>query len=644
MTDAATLDRARTAFEGHAWLEAFDALSKARDLAGEDLQRLGEAAWWSGHPNESLEAFGRAFTAYEAEENPRAAALVALRLALEHADRGETAVWHAWLQRAVRLLADQPDCVEHGYLELVLVRSSADRGDIEDAMRHAVAANEIGTRFRNRDVEAFSQVLQGALLVYQTDVERGLRMIDEGTLAAVGGELTPFLAGSLYCVTIGVCRSVADYRRAGQWTEAAARWCERESITGFPGVCKVGRAEILRLRGSLAEAEEEARAALVELEKFGRLPQAGGGAHEIGEVRLRLGDLDAAEAAFEQAHRLGFEPQPGIALLRLARGEIDAARSSIGTALADIGDPLERARLLPARVEIALAAHDLAEAREAAEELRAAATTFDQPTMHAAAHEALGRALTYEEKPEEAIPELRSAVRHWTEADTPFETAHARRCLALAYRSSGDEASALLELRAAKAVFERLGARLDVERCDELIRAGRERDAGRRVFRTFMFTDIVGSTSLIESIGDEAWEDLLRWHDETLTKAVAAHRGEVVHGTGDGFFASFDDAESALACAVAIQRRLTEHRRAHGFAPAVRIGIHAAEATVMPGDYAGLGVHEAARVGAIAEGGEILATASTVGVSGAGVAVNEREVTLKGIARPVRVVNIDWRA
>jgi class 3 adenylate cyclase len=644
VTDAATLDRARTAFDAHGWQEAFEAFSAAADLSGEDLQRLGEAAWWSGHPTESLEAFGRAFAAFEAEGNPRAAARVALRLALEHADRGEAAVWQGWLQRAVRLLADEPDCVEQGYLELVLVRSSSERGDMEEAMRHAVAAHEIGTRFRNRDVEAFGLVLQGALLVVQTDVERGLRMIDEGTLAAVGGELTPFMAGSLYCVTIGVCRSVADYRRAGQWTEAAARWCEREAITGFPGVCKVGRAEILRLRGALTEAEAEARAALAELETFGRLPQAGGGAYEIGEVRFRLGDLDVAEEAFEQAHRLGFEPQPGISLLRLARGEIDSARSSIGTALADIEDPLERARLLPARVEIALAAHDLAEAREAAKELRATASTFDQPTLHAAAHEALGMALTYEEKPDEAIPELRSAVRHWTEADTPFETAHARRCLALAYRSSGDEASALLELRAARTVFEGLGARIDVERCDELIRAGRERDAGRRVFRTFMFTDIVGSTSLIESIGDRAWEDLLRWHDETLTKAVVAHRGEVVHGTGDGFFASFDDAPSALTCAVAIQRRLAEHRRTNGFAPAVRIGIHAAEATVMPGDYAGLGVHEAARVGAIADGGEILATASTVEATGAAAAASEREVMLKGIARPVRVVSIDWRA
>jgi HD-GYP domain-containing protein (c-di-GMP phosphodiesterase class II)/class 3 adenylate cyclase len=174
--------------------------------------------------------------------------------------------------------------------------------------------------------------------------------------------------------------------------------------------------------------------------------------------------------------------------------------------------------------------------------------------------------------------------------------------------------------------------------------AMRRLEAGRRVTRTFMFTDIVGSTDLIQTIGDEAWEDVLHWHDETLRTLFASHRGEVVHTTGDGFFASFGDAVTATSCAVAIQRRLAEHRREHGFAPPVRIGFHLAEATVIADDYAGLGVHEAARVGALADGGEILATISTVDEAGMPFeVVNEREVSLKGITQPVRVVTIDWR-
>ena len=368
--------------------------------------------------------------------------------------------------------------------------------------------------------------------MFHTQVEQGLALVDEATLAAVGGELSPYVAGNIYCLTIGICRSVADYRRASEWTEAAARWCERESITAFPGVCRVQRAEILRLRGSYDAAEDEAGKARTELEAFGRLPQAGAGANEVGEVRLRRGDLDGAEEAFAQAHRLGNEPQPGMALLRLARGQVDAARSSIGTALADAGDPFDRARLLPARVEIALAAYDVTEAREAAEELGRTAEAIGAPMLQAAAHQALGATLTYEEDAAAAIAELRKAVRAWTEADAPFEAAQARRWLAVAYRAGGDEASAVLELGSAKAAFEGLGAIRDAERCEEMIRAGDAGDAGRRVVRTFMFTDIVGSTDLVRTIGDEAWEGILRWHDETLRTQIGSHQGEVVHTTG----------------------------------------------------------------------------------------------------------------
>ncbi len=647
MTDTATLERARKALDEHAWQEAYEALvsvADREDLSAEDLERLAEAAWWSAHPTESIEAFERAYAAFTAAGEPRHAARVALRLAMEYADRLDSALWNGWLQRASRLLADRSESFEQGWLELCLVRASFERGEMEEGERHAIAAREIGTRLGDPDLEAFGLALQGAILVMHAQIEEGLSLVDEATLAAVGGELKPYIAGNIYCLTIGICRSVADYRRAAEWTEAATRWCEREAITGFPGVCRVNRAEIMRLRGAYAEAEEEASRALSELEAFGRAPQAGAGAYELGEVRLHRGDLDGAEEAFERAHQLGHEPQPGMALLRLGRGQIDAARASIATALEDTMIPVDRARLLPARVEIALSAYDVADAREAAEELAEAASAIDAPMLHAAAHQALGAVLTYEENAAAAIAELRKAVRRWAEADAPFEAAQARRWLAVAYRAGGDEASALLELRTARAAFERLGALREVERCDAMIDAGDEREVGRRVSRTFMFTDIVGSTDLIQTIGDEAWEDILRWHDDTLRTQIGSHHGEVVHTTGDGFFASFAGAAAAASCAVAIQRRLAEHRRKHGFAPQVRIGLHSAEATMIADDYAGLGVHEAARVGAIADGGEIVATVSSV--EGATIPFevgDEREVSLKGLSGPVRVVTIEWR-
>ncbi|MDP9330499.1 MAG: hypothetical protein M3P11_07690 [Actinomycetota bacterium] len=533
-----SLDLARKALEAHAWQESYEAFASLADieaLTGDDLVRLAEAAWWSAHPKESIDAFERAYAAYTAEPNPLRAVYVALRLGFEYADRMESALWNGWLQRAIRMMADQPECVELGYLELALVRSTFERGAIEESIEHINRVHEIGVRFGDPDLVAFALVLHGGTLVFQTRVEEGLALIDEGMLAAVGGELTPYASGSIYCITIGVCRSLADYSRAGQWTEAAARWCERQSITGFPGVCRVQRAEIMRLHGALHDAEDEARKALTELTAFGRLPQAAEGSYEIGEIRMRLGDLDEAERAFEETHQLGGGTQPGLALLHLARGRVEAARASIATALADAMDPLSRARLLPVRVEIALAAHDVVDAREAADELREITSTYSSPMLKAAAHQALGATLTYEEDPTAAIIELRTAVRHWTEVDAPFEAAQARRWLALAYRSAGDEASAMMELRTAKAAFDHLGARLESERCDEMIRAAQEGAAGRRVTRTFMFTDIVGSTDLIQTIGDDAWKDVLHWHDETLRTLIASHRGDVVHTTGDGF-------------------------------------------------------------------------------------------------------------
>jgi class 3 adenylate cyclase len=182
-----------------------------------------------------------------------------------------------------------------------------------------------------------------------------------------------------------------------------------------------------------------------------------------------------------------------------------------------------------------------------------------------------------------------------------------------------------------------------IEQVEELL-PWQLRSAGppRRVVKTFMFTDIVGSTKLVEALGDEAWEALLHWHDQTLRSLFAAHRGEEVVATGDGFFVGFDSPEAAVACAVAIQRGLAEHRRAHGFAPQVRVGVHACDATQVGKNFRGIGVHEAARIAALAEGGEIVSSKDTA--SGSRYPLSEpRTVSLKGISEPVEIVSIGWR-
>ncbi|HEV3474950.1 MAG TPA: adenylate/guanylate cyclase domain-containing protein, partial [Actinomycetota bacterium] len=428
------------------------------------------------------------------------------------------------------------------------------------------------------------------------------------------------------------------------WTEAAQRWCERQSINGFPGVCRVHRAEIIRLRGNWLEAQQEVEQACTELTNHGIPRMAADGFYEIGEIRLKMGDLRAASDAFSQAHELGKEPQPGLAVLRSQEGKTDAAWSGIHRALEEEAERPARARLLPPAVSIALAAGETESAHAAADELEQIADGFGSTALQAAAATARAEVQLAEGDAAKAVKSARRGWQLWQEVEAPYEAARARVVLGQAYRAGGDDDAARPELQAARATFERLGAIPDAHRASELLGVAEPDSRGERVTRTFVFTDIVKSTALVEAMGDDAWEDLLRWHDQTLRSVFAANRGEVVNSTGDGFFVAFEESRAALQAAVAVQRSLAEHRRSHGFAPQVRIGVHAAEATRRGMDFGGKGVHEAARIGSVAEGGEIMATVETVDAAGPGwEASDARDVALKGLSKPARVVSVAWR-
>ncbi len=247
----------------------------------------------------------------------------------------------------------------------------------------------------------------------------------------------------------------------------------------------------------------------------------------------------------------------------------------------------------------------------------------------------------------QAQAKLRESVRIWQDVDAPYGAARTRLMLAEAYRSLGDIDNAALELESARSAFERLGATPDLARTDELLKAagseGRRAQSAVRAGRTFMFTDIVKSTALVEAIGDEAWANVVRWHDQTLRSLFAMYSGEEVDHAGDGFFIAFHDAGAAMECAVAIQRALAEHRHTHGFAPQVRVGLHAGQVVQTGGKYKGKGVHEAARIGALAEGGEIVISSETLAaVPLRFSATNPRTVTLKDISQPVTVYTLNW--
>jgi class 3 adenylate cyclase len=637
----------REAAERHAWQEAFDLLTDAdarEPLSPADLVTLGEAAWWIGKSDASISARERAFAGFLETEDQAAAAGMAIFLARDHKVKLETGISRGWFLRAERLLKDLPESAEHGWFLRMKALQVTGEGDLERALDLDRQALDIGMRTGDRDLQAVALHDQGEDLVRLGRVEEGLALADEATVAAVSGELGPWATGVVYCNTISLSDALADYRRAGEWTEASIRWCERQSIAGFPGICRVHRADVIRLLGHWAEAEREARQACSELEDAGLLMFAGEGFYEIGTIRLRMGDLEAAEDAFRQAHEKGRDPQPGMALLRLAQGKVDSAQGAILRTLEETAARLDRSKVLPASVEIAVAAGNLEAAREATDELESIAEEFRSPALHAEGAMCRGVLEMAEGDPAAASRSLKRSWQLWQEVDAPYEAARARMLLGEAYRARGDAEAAVLELRAARATFERLGAVLDLRRAIELLGPDAGGTPAARVIKTFMFTDIVRSTNLVEAMGDEGWEDVLRWHDRTLRGLFTEHGGEEIDHAGDGFFVAFESPAAAVECAVAVQQTLAEHRRSHGFSPMVRIGIHAAEATHLGKDFRGRGVHVAARVGALAEGGEILATGETLAGEMERLSVSDpRTVSLKGISEPVEVVAVDWR-
>jgi class 3 adenylate cyclase len=651
MAEQAQLKRVeagREAIDRHDWGVAYDLLSEADAVAAlepVDLERLADAAWWTAHLDESIAARERAYSGRIAAGEPLSAAGDALTLAHDYAQKAADAIATAWMRRAERLLENEPEAIEHGWLERLRNGLAIARGDWNSALEHARRAYAIAEARGDRQLLAVALHDQGRALVLRGDVEEGLPLMEEATVPAVAGELNAYNTAIVYCNTITACTDLTEFRRAGDWAEAAKRWCERNAVAGFPGMCRVYRASIMRVRGALDEAEQEAMRAVGELPTF-NVALAAEAFYELGEIRLRTGDLAGAAEGFRQAHELGRDPQPGLARLRLLQGKAEGAETCIVRALETETRDLSRARLLPVRVEVALARGDLDAARVAVEELEAIAERYGSDALRAAAASARAALLIAEDANAEAVGHALRAIRLWQSADAPYDAARARTLLAEAYAALGADDDAALELGAAAAAYERVGVEHELRAArDSLARLESRRASGngRRSVRTFMFTDIVRSTDLVAAIGDEAWLDLVRWHDGTLRSLFVEHGGEEVDHAGDGFFVAFGDAGPAIDCAVSIQRTLADHRRRNGFAPQVRIGLHATEAEADGDAYRGRGVHEAARISSIAGGGEIVASRVTVDGRTELSLTDPREVDLKGIEKPVELVTVGWR-
>ena len=470
------LAAARNALARHDWQEAYEAASGGGLADGDRcaeaarLDLLAEAAWWLGRMDECIEHREAAFAAFDECGEDRLAGQCAVWLYEHYCFRAQPSIGGAWLRRARQRLDSDAECTEYGNLVLREAEVAHGRGDLDLAAAHARQMIELARRLRSPDLEAGAQQTLGRLLVDQGRPEEGLGYLDEAMLSAVEGRLGPYTTGKVYCSLISACEELGDLRRAAEWTDATARWSEDHPFAIFPGVCRVHRAWALQCRGQWSRAAEESVRACAELVGVSRV-HAAAGFVELGEVRRRVGDLEGAEEAFREAEVLCGRPQAGLALLRLAQGRVDAANAIIERALEEeTWKRLARAKLLPARVQIAVACGDLASARVAATELDAIASEFGRPALLAAAASARGRLSLAEGDANGACAALRRALELWQDLDVPYEVATARLLLGQARRGVGDEEGAIASFLAAAAIFEQLGAELDIQATRDLQR------------------------------------------------------------------------------------------------------------------------------------------------------------------------------
>jgi DNA-binding CsgD family transcriptional regulator len=469
------LQRARRAYEQRDWAVAYDRLSAADQaadgpaLGAADLLTLATAAYLVGDNDACIRALQRGYHLQVESGDTLGAVRFAFWLGMVHNLRGEGAIGNGWTARAQRLLADESaEVVERGYLRVHEFYQHLGQGDFAGALRISAEIVEAARRYGDPDLLAQGLVSQGRLLMYSGHVPEGLALLDEAMVGVAAGEVSPIFAGNVYCAMIEGCQEVLDFARASAWTTALTRWCDSQpDLVPYTGQCAVHRGQILRLHGAYGEALEEFDDACRRYAATGAQAAAGLALSECGDVLRIRGDYVAAEASYDKAAAFGYEPQPGRALLLLARGRRAAAVAAVRRLLAETGDSVHRSRLLAAAVEVLLAGESTDEAESAAEELSEVAAGFGCAGLRASAAYSLALVALENGAPDRALPQARVATQLWSELHAPYEVARAKVLVGRSFRLLGDEDSAIAELTAAHRSFAELGAvpaRQDVEK------------------------------------------------------------------------------------------------------------------------------------------------------------------------------------
>lgn len=462
---------AATAFERQAWAEVRECLADASEpLDPDDLERLAVASYLLGRDDESARNWERAFSAFLARDDPARAAQCGFWLALTQMLAGNSARGGGWLARAGRLVEGGGlDCAARGYLLLPAALAARTSGDPAGSLRLSAKAAKTAARFGDQDLAALALLGQGQALVSQGETARGVQFLDEAMVGVIAGEVSPIPAGIVYCGVIDTCIGVFDLHRAAEWTSALSDWCDAQpDLVPYRGQCLVHRSQVLQIHGEWSEATSAARQACEHLARPAH-PSLGMAAYQRAELYRLQGAFDEAEAAYRQAHQLGREPLPGLALLRLAEGRVDAATAAIRRAVQGSLDRFGRPAALAAHVEVMVTIADVAAARTSADELSGIAAVTDAPFLRAIAAHTDGVTLLAEGDAVAALDGLHRASAGWRDLAMPYEAARTRVEIGLACRALGDRDAAALEFEAARVAFERLGARPDLVRLDRLV-------------------------------------------------------------------------------------------------------------------------------------------------------------------------------
>ena len=504
MVDA--LDRGRESFRRQAWADAYAQMSAAdRDAPLEvtDLEMLAAAASLAGDDPASADAWIRAHQEYMRAGNPARAVRCAFWLVLGLMLRGELAPAAGWLARGQRLAGEVQGRAEEACLLLGDAVQLMFAGDAEGANALYSRAAEIGVRFGDPDVTAMARLGEGQTAIMLGRTADGLTLLDEAMVAVTADEPSATMTGLVYCAVIETCQEIFDVRRAREWTTALSRWCESQpELVPYRGQCLVHRAEILELQGDWPDAIDEAQRACERLAEPPH-PALGRAFYRRGELQRLRGEYDAADQSYREASRQGQSPHPGLALLRYAQGQIDSAATAIRQALTEAQDRISRSTLLGASVEIALAANNVHAARTAADELARTAAEFGAPLLDALSDHAHGAVLLAEGDAVAALEPLRRACTRLQELDAPYDVARVRVHIGLSYRGLGDIDTAEMELDAARAAFERLGAAPDLARVEELTGTAAHETAGGLTPREVEVLRLVATGKTNRAIADE---------------------------------------------------------------------------------------------------------------------------------------------